>query len=132
VSPRIVIAGRTDGWAPILRYELIGEGYEVTVVETFDQMRSLLANGSFDLAIPTNDDKSKGEGIHELTAELRAKHPNLAIIIMTGYSSLDEAIKSKRHGADDFIGLPFDLEDVIQTFRRVLNERKVVTHSRST
>ena len=43
----------------------------------------------------------------DLLKELHVKIPNLKIIMMTAYSTLDKVLKSHREGATDYIMKPF-------------------------
>lgn len=123
MSKRIIISARLDEWAPYLGEELNAHGFDVTIAETFSKMRELLSHIRYDIAIPTNNDPTKGEGMHELITGLRHLHPELGIVVITGFAELREAIECKKCGADDFIGLPFDFEDVIETLNRVLSSK---------
>ena len=62
----------------------------------------------------------KSSGI-ELTKDLKAKLPDLIIIIMTGYPSLDTAVNALKNGATEYIIKPFRLDElnkIIQKYSR--------------
>ena len=56
----------------------------------------------------------------ELLAELKTIDPQVPVIIITGYSSVDNAIEALRLGAADFIKKPYDAEELLHQLRLVL------------
>ncbi len=54
----------------------------------------------------------------ELTQILKQSFPNLPIIIMTGYPSLDTAILAMQNGATEYIVKPFRLDELIRTINK--------------
>ncbi|MDO8142401.1 MAG: response regulator [Candidatus Brocadiales bacterium] len=53
----------------------------------------------------------------ELLKEIKSKHPNLCVIILTGYPSFKTAVETMKLDAFDYLKKPFDLNDL----RRALN-----------
>ena len=47
-------------------------------------------------------------------------HPNTPVVMMTGHADVDSAINAMRLGAFDYIGKPFDLEELLAVVRRAL------------
>jgi CheY-like chemotaxis protein len=60
--------------------------------------------------IGLNNEKDRTSGDHglELVAALRRQLPNLPIVVMTAWSSIDLAIDAMRRGARDFVEKPWD------------------------
>lgn len=54
----------------------------------------------------------------ELTQILKQSFPDLPIIIMTGYPSLDTAILAMQNGATEYIVKPFRLDELIRTINK--------------
>ncbi len=61
-----------------------------------------------------------------LLAALRADRPDLPLILMTAFGSVDIAVSCMRAGAADFITKPFKAEALILSIQRVLRERSLV------
>jgi DNA-binding NtrC family response regulator len=53
-------------------------------------------------------------------------NPNLIVIIMTAFASVESAVAAMKKGASDYIVKPFINEDVKMTVRRLLEHKKVV------
>ncbi len=56
----------------------------------------------------------------ELLSELKLIDPQVPVIIITGYSGVDNAIEALRLGAADFIKKPYDAEELLHQLRLVL------------
>lgn len=54
----------------------------------------------------------------ELLTRLRREEPELTVIMMTAYGSIELAVEALRQGAYDFIGKPFDKELLLQAIRQ--------------
>ena len=61
----------------------------------------------------------------ETLAALRERHPELPVVVMTAYGTLDTAMEAMRLGAFDYIGKPVELDRVRQLLRRALHRPAV-------
>jgi DNA-binding NtrC family response regulator len=82
-------------------------GCEVTDAKDVASARSALAEGTFGLAL-LDVRLPDGSGL-ELFHEARKQWPDMAIAIITGYASVEDAIEAVKNGACDYITKPFDL-----------------------
>ena len=56
----------------------------------------------------------------ELLGEIRARYPELPVVIMTGYSDLDSAVSAYRGGAYEYLPKPFDIDDAVALVTRAV------------
>lgn len=63
----------------------------------------------------------------ELLEEIRAFDSDIAIIIFTGYPSVDTAVTSMRYNVSDYIKKPFDVTEFTQTLEQILREKGLLT-----
>ncbi|MBL8221106.1 MAG: sigma-54-dependent Fis family transcriptional regulator, partial [Bryobacterales bacterium] len=82
------------------------EDYEVTVAASGKDALAALARQRFDLALL--DIKMPGMDGMELQARLHEADPELPVIIMTGYASVETAVQALKQGAYDYITKPVD------------------------
>jgi len=61
----------------------------------------------------------------ELLSRLKMKQPKMITIIVTGYPSVDNAIKALNEGADGYILKPFDPAQLLETIKKILDEKNV-------
>lgn len=59
----------------------------------------------------------------ELLRNLKRLDPQIPVIIVTGYGSLDDAIEAIHLGVADFVKKPFDIRELIKTIERIFLER---------
>ncbi|HET6514368.1 MAG TPA: HD domain-containing phosphohydrolase [Thermodesulfovibrionales bacterium] len=62
----------------------------------------------------------------DLLKETKRLDPTLPIIVITGFTTIDNAINAMKEGARDFITKPFNVERVTSTAARILGERKLL------
>ncbi|WP_022949673.1 nitrogen regulation protein NR(I) [Methylohalobius crimeensis] len=60
----------------------------------------------------------------ELLSQIRNRHPDLPVIVMTAHSDLDSAVASLHGGAFEYLPKPFDLEEVVQVVQRACHNRE--------
>lgn len=105
----------------LLTEVLQDEGY---AVEACDSGRSALqrtAEEAFALAI-TDVRMPEMDGI-AVTEALKKRQPDLQVIVMTAFGSVETAVEAIRHGAFDYVSKPMNLEEIKSTVRRALTER---------
>jgi two-component system nitrogen regulation response regulator GlnG len=64
-----------------------------------------------------------GSGL-DFLREIKARHPNLPVIIMTAYSDLDSAVAAFQGGAFEYLPKPFDVDQAVDLIRRALQESR--------
>ena len=83
-----------------------------------------LQDRSFSLALL--DIKMEGMDGLDLLAELRMCDPWMTIIMMTGYGTIETAVKAIRAGAYDFISKPFDNETLLRVVQKGLERNQLI------
>jgi len=64
----------------------------------------------------------------EAMQEIKARYPDIEIILLTAYASLETAKSAIRFGAFDYLSKPFDKDDVIKVIERGLEKRRANKH----
>jgi two-component system KDP operon response regulator KdpE len=106
------------------------ENYHVTLAASGEETLSLIKDEvPFDLVIL--DLKLPGiDGLQVLEALHTAK-PELLVILITGYATLETAIKALRKGAYDYLLKPCPVEEILATARKGLSELEKEQHRQS-
>lgn len=63
----------------------------------------------------------------EVLEEIRDFDSDIAIIIFTGYPSVDTAVTSMKYDVSDYIKKPFDVDEFNQTLEKILREKGLLT-----
>ena len=106
-----------------LRRALGRSGHDVVEAESVAAALRLLAEERFDLVL--TDIKLKDRSGLELVAEVRRGQPNLRVVVMTAFGSVNVAVDAMRLGADDFLEKPFRMEVVSRRLERALEPARL-------
>jgi len=83
------------------------------IVSVYNNPISALSNISGDVDMVFLDIMMPQMNGLDLLEKLREKYPNLNIVMMTAYSTLDKVLEAHRQGAEDYIMKPFTSMSVI-------------------
>lgn len=100
------------------------EGYEVETALSGQEALDKLSQGLFDIVI--TDLKMPGMDGMELLAKIREKDPEMIIIMITGYSTVQTAVQAMKMGALDYIPKPFTPEELIVVVEKALDKKKLI------
>jgi DNA-binding NtrC family response regulator len=99
------------------------DGHTVDTAQSAREALKLVAEKDYDLAFL--DIKMPGVDGIELQARLSAVKPDMTVIIMTAYASVETAVKALKAGAYDYISKPFDPEELSLLVRRAAEHRSI-------
>src|SRR5438477_5426731 len=121
---RILIVDDEEVLRDVLDAVLRREGFEVVPAASGEEALSVLdTDENIDLVIL--DVMLPGSsGIDTLRA-VRISNPNLPVVVITAFSSIDGAIEAMKHGAFHYIPKPFKNEEVILTVNKALEQRRL-------
>jgi DNA-binding NtrC family response regulator len=96
-------------------------GLSVETRESGDEAFALLGEREFDVVV--TDLNMQGINGVELCERIVANRPDIPVVVITAFGSLDTAIAAIRAGAYDFIPKPFDLDVLSISLRRAIQHR---------
>jgi two-component system, NtrC family, response regulator HydG len=99
------------------------EGYDIATAENAQEALARLAEGKSDLALV--DIKMRGTDGIELQRRMQEIYPDMLVIIMTGYASVETAVAALKNGAYDYVTKPLDPDDIAHQVQKALSHRKV-------
>ena len=103
-------------------------GYVVTVANDGNSALAMLAEREPDLVLL--DIRMPGKSGTELLAEIKTSYPDTAVIMATVVTDTHTAVQCMKDGAYDYITKPFDLDEVVLSVRRALEERRLELENR--
>jgi DNA-binding NtrC family response regulator len=95
----------------------VQSGMKVTAVATAEEALNVLENTAVDILI--TDLKLRDSNGLDLIRQLHETHPDVAVIVVTGYGTIDSAITATRLGAVDYLTKPFRVEELRSRLQRV-------------
>jgi two-component system nitrogen regulation response regulator GlnG len=81
-----------------------------------------LDSGGAPPQVMVSDIRMPGESGLTLLQKVKARYPQLPVIIMTAYSDLDSAVQAFQGGAFEYLPKPFDVDQAVELVRRALDE----------
>jgi phosphoserine phosphatase RsbU/P len=117
----VLVADDRDDVRLALRLLLEGRGHTCTEAGSPREVRTALAEGGHDLLLLdlnySRDTTSGAEGL-QLLVELRRSRPELPVVAMTAWGSIELAVAAMREGARDFVLKPWDDATLVGTIER--------------
>lgn len=102
---------------------LRGSGFTVDTVESAEQ--ALGRVGAHPPAIVLSDVRMGDMSGLALLQELRARHVNADVVLMTAYDDMPTVVEAMKHGAAEFLVKPLDLDVLQETLERILADRTI-------
>jgi DNA-binding NtrC family response regulator len=126
-DPPILLVEDKDSLRGMLRHALEAQGH--VVLEARDQNEAVVALGSSrpgvvlsDLRLPEGD----GFGVLRAAKEL---DPEMPVIVMTAFGSIQDAVAAMKEGALDFLAKPVDPDHLLLLVERALSQRRMTTEN---
>ena len=125
--PQTLIVEDKDSVRAMLRHALEGQDY--VVAEAVDEpgaVAALRANRPSvvltDLRLPQGD----GFGVLRAAKEL---DPEISVIVMTAYGSIEDAVAAMKEGATDFLAKPVDPDHLLLLVSRAVDRHRILTEN---
>ena len=98
------------------------EGYEVGIAEDANDALTRLAESDWDAALV--DIKMHGIDGIELQRRIHELKPELIVIMMTGYASVETAVAALKNGAYDYVTKPLDPDEIAHLVKKALAHKR--------
>jgi len=118
--PRILVIDDEEIVRISCRKCLIPEGFDVDVAANAREGITLTQTNKYDLVL--TDLKMPGIDGMEFLVEMKRNQPDAKVIMITGYSTVEHAVKALKLGAYNYIEKPFTPDTLIAAVREALND----------
>jgi NtrC-family two-component system response regulator AlgB len=115
---RILIVDDDTGIRTHLAAGICELGHEAEVAADAMEALAVMARSAFDVVL--SDVRMAGMDGLTLLRELRRRHPEAGVVLMTAYATIPDAVEAIRGGAYDYLVKPFSLEQVGLVLARLL------------
>ena len=129
VRSRVLVVDDEEIIALTLQEFLIGEGYEVAVAG--DGPSALAAVESFEPDVALCDIQLPGIDGLELLDRLLLVRPELLVLIITAYATVETAVSAFRRGAHDYLMKPVIFEELLAKLDRLVRFRTLTLENRA-
>ncbi|MFH1568898.1 MAG: sigma-54 dependent transcriptional regulator [Gemmatimonadota bacterium] len=100
---------------------LEGRGYRASVATSGEEALQLVRRDEPHMVL--TDLKMPGLGGMDLLRRLKAEHPEVEVVMMTAFSTIEDAVEAMRLGAVDFVPKPFTPDHLSIVVQKALGER---------
>jgi len=118
---RILVLDDDPGTVNVYRFILAKEGYDVEVATSPQIGLKLLEKRQFNILLL--DLVMPGMNGIEVLEKVREKDKDLAVVVLTGYASVETAVASLKSGVSDYIEKPIDQRKLVETLKKVVEEK---------
>ncbi|CAM3699597.1 Alginate biosynthesis transcriptional regulatory protein AlgB [Vibrio aerogenes CECT 7868] len=129
-NPRILIADDDEHILTTLRLMLKVNGFDIITASTPQQTLASAISAEPDVALIDLNyqlDTTSGQEGFSLISQLQQQVPDLPVIVMTGWGTIDIAVQAMKSGAADFIEKPWDNQQLLHVLHTQLRLRQSLT-----
>ncbi len=120
-TARIFVVDDEQQICALLERLLSREGHQVTAFDKPEDALAAVDRERPDLLV--TDMMMPGMSGLELIERVREKLPEIGVVVITGYASIDTVVDALRRGVDDFVTKPFSVAEIRSVTARLLEER---------
>lgn len=128
MATRILIVDDELSMREFLSILLEREGYEVLTAADATMAQERLAANRIDLVI--SDVQMPGLSGLELLACIKEQSPDTAVLMITAFSTTEQAVEAMKLGAYDYLAKPFKVEEIKILVRNALEKRDLSRENR--
>jgi len=108
---------------------VLGESYDVTTAADGQRGLALALAGEFDVVLA--DIRMPGSDGFAILTELKRAQPDVEVVLMTAFGSVEKAVEAIKAGAYDYLTKPFEPDQALLTVGRAVERRRLRREARS-
>lgn len=125
---RILVVDDEEDLLKMLTVMLSEESYIPVTATSAEKALELLHEENFDLIL--SDIRMEGMSGIELLKRVKKLDPDLPIIMMTAYGSIEDAVSAMKAGAYYYLIKPVKMDELLLLIQRALGHRKILNENR--
>jgi DNA-binding NtrC family response regulator len=122
-SLRIVVVDDEPAQRELIGGFLKKQGHEVLLAPSGAEALSHVRNQQVDLVL--SDCRMPGMSGPELLQNIKTVNPEIPLILMTAYGTVETAVQAMKDGAADYLTKPLDLEELLVRLARVTEQTRL-------
>ena len=125
----ILIVDDEQSYRQLLSLVFEGDGHTIRTASNGREALTLLQSEPADVVI--SDVRMPDMDGIEMLSSVRESQPDLGVVLMTAFASVETAREAFKLGADDFIQKPFDVEELKLIVKKTLEKQALIDENRS-
>lgn len=122
-NEHILVIDDEKGMLQYLKKLLIDNDYKVSLASNGQAGLTEVHNQSIDLIL-VDIKMPKMDGM-EFLEKVKKINPKIPVIVMTGYGTIETAIKAMKLGAYDYINKPFEIDEILIAINKALEKKRL-------
>jgi DNA-binding NtrC family response regulator len=122
-GPRVLLVDDEEKFLEVLSQRLGTRGIDAETSTSGEEALVKIKNQNFDAIVL--DVMMPGIGGIETLKRIRAEHPEVQIIMLTGRGSVDKAVEAMKEGTIDFLEKPADINTLLNKISEA-KEKKIL------
>lgn len=128
MKTKILVVDDDPALRRIIEYKLTQHGYAVSVAADGDEAVALLRGTKFDLVL--SDMKMPGLSGIELLNQAKKIQPEIAVILMTAFAAIPQAVQAIKLGAFDYFTKPFEDDQLLLAVQKAVRFKSLEAENR--
>jgi two-component system response regulator AtoC len=128
-SRRVLVVDDEENIRLVLETLLAKKGYEVRTAVHAERALEVAAEWPPDFVL--TDVKMPGMSGTELCRELRSRLPQVCVIVMSAYGSVEQALEAVRGGAYDYVAKPFKHDEILFALAKAEEHETLLRENRA-
>ena len=124
IRARLLVVDDDEASRSVVAEALQAEGYEVAIARGGTEALALARDQVFDLVI--SDIRMPDLDGLQLLRGLQEEAPDVRVILMTAFGTVEAALAAIKAGAYDYVSKPLHLDELLLTVRRAMEQRHLV------
>jgi DNA-binding NtrC family response regulator len=124
MKSKVLIVDDEPDICKALRFLLEREEYSVTCAFSGEEAITILKTDSFDVVL-TDLKMGRMDGM-ALLEKIKEANPDIPVVIMTAFGSVESAVEAMKRGATDYVVKPFLNEEIKLTLQRIIEQKKIL------
>lgn len=125
----LLIVDDEQSYRQLLSLVFEGDGHTIRTAMNGRQALELLQDESADIII--SDVRMPDMNGIELLRNARELYPDIGMVLMTAFASVEDAREAFKLGADDFIQKPFDVEELKVIVKKTLEKQELIIENKA-
>lgn len=122
--PTILVTEDGKTQREMLRDFLVGEGYDVLEAEDGKRAIAIVKDSHVDIILL--DYKMPAMDGMEVLKEIKSINPEIDVIMMTAYGTIETAVNAMKAGAYDYVTKPVELDELLVLLERISEKRDII------
>ncbi|MCZ6803546.1 MAG: sigma-54 dependent transcriptional regulator [Proteobacteria bacterium] len=123
LEKKILLVEDENVFAKAVKKHLQRAGYKIDIAENLAAAREEYKNNAPDLVL-LDMRLPDGSGL-DLLSEIKSSNTNTAVLVMSAYGELEDAVSAMKLGASDYLKKPIDLDELLINVEKVFDKNEL-------